>query len=120
MCMACLNVNKQLKYVSIEIINDSYFKVDTLSFLLNNYKSYVINIESSDTLLLKINKDSIKTYSDFHLDVWAYFKTSKPLNLVKYQVYYDDLWGSLYEKYTITLKKDTSIYILPHFSNKLY
>ena len=111
--MACLNIDKQTKYVSIEIINNSYLEVDTLVYQLNNYSNYVLKIKNSDTLSLKINKDSIKTYSEVFLTCWVYFKTSNPLNLAKYQMYYDDLGGSLDEKYTITLKKDTTISIIP-------
>ena len=115
--MACLNIDKQTKYVSIEIINNSYLEVDTLVYQLNNYSNYVLKIKNSDTLSLKINKDSIKTYGDFHFDCWVYFKThvSTDLRLSKHQLYYTDLGGMLYEKYTITFKKDTSIDISPQY-----
>ena len=116
-CLACLNIDKQTKYVSIEIINNSYLEVDTLVYQLNNFSNYVLKIKNGDTLSLKINKDSIKTYGDFHFDCWVYFKTSNPLNLAKYQMYYDDLGGSLDDKYTIILNKDTTISIIPQAFN---
>ena len=111
--MACININNQTKYVSIEIINDSYCKLDQVSIQLNNYSRSILNVEKGDTILLNIDKDSVKTYSEVFLTCWVYFKTSNPLNLAKYQMYYDDLGGSLDEKYTITLKKDTTISIIP-------
>ena len=43
--MACLNIDKQTKYVSIEIINNSYLEVDTLVYQLNNYSNYVLKIK---------------------------------------------------------------------------
>ena len=111
--IACFNFKKQSNFLPIKIVNKSNFNVDTFYFILNNYERYVFDIKKGDSILLNINKDSIKTYRDLSLDTWAIFHISTEMRLLKRQVHHDDLGGTIDEKYTITFKKDTSIMIRP-------
>lgn len=96
----CVLYNKKTTFV---FENKSNLIVDSVTFTINNYKSKIINIKPAEKGLRVILNDSIDVNLHDVTVIGSIFVNGQ---LIKGGFYYNDLSGSLNEKYTLTLNRD--------------